>query len=231
MLKCEFCNLEIKNNKGSLVNHQNRCSLNPNRKIIESNFIKYNQKIKNGELVKVNSNHIVKAKNDGKPYEITDETRKKISDKLKGRIISKEQKEKLSKYRSKILEELGVGGFQTIKWYSLKNINNQEFIVRGKWELQVGELLNKNQVLWVRKIYIPYTDFDGINRTYTPDFYIPSLDRYLEVKGYFSEKDKNKLKLVVEQNKINILVIQGGDLNNELINNIIAPISPLSYTQ
>lgn len=68
-------------------------------------------------------------------------------------------------------------------------------------------------------------------RTYTPDFYLPDLNKYLEVKGYFSNIDKDKLNLVITQNKVDLLLIRGSDINNNLVDFIQAVISPLSYTQ
>jgi hypothetical protein len=228
MFKCSFCDKVI-NNKGSLVNHQNRCKLNPNKKVFVSNFVEYNEKIKKGEIVKYNTNQVTKAKNEGKIHIVSEETRKKIGKSHKGKTISKEQKEKLSLYRSKILEELGIGGFKTIKWYEFKNINEEEFILRGRWELNVAEILNENKVYWIRKVYIPYIDSEGIKRTYTPDFYLPNLDRYIEVKGYFSEKDQTKIELVKKQNDINLILIREKDFNDKLIENIVSDNSSLFY--
>jgi hypothetical protein len=228
MFKCSFCDKVI-NNKGSLVNHQNRCKLNPNKKVFVSNFVEYNEKIKKGEIVKYNTNQVTKAKNEGKIHIVSEETRKKIGKSHKGKTISKEQKEKLSLYRSKILEELGIGGFKTIKWYKFKNINEEEFILRGRWELNVAEILNENKVYWIRKVYIPYIDSEGIKRTYTPDFYLPNLDRYIEVKGYFSEKDQTKIELVKKQNDINLILIREKDFNDKLIENIVSDNSSLFY--
>ena len=228
MFKCSFCDKVI-NNKGSLVNHQNRCELNPNKKVFVSNFVEYNEKIKKGEIVKYNTNQVTKAKNEGKIHIVSEETRKKIGKSHKGKTISKEQKEKLSLYRSKILEELGIGGFKTIKWYKFKNINEEEFILRGRWELNVAEILNENKVYWIRKVYIPYIDSEGIKRTYTPDFYLPNLDRYIEVKGYFSEKDQTKIELVKKQNDINLILIREKDFNDKLIENIVSDNSSLFY--
>jgi len=230
MFTCSFCE-KIINNKGSLINHQNRCQLNPDKKIFESNFVKYNEKIKKGEITKKNTNQVTKAKNEGKTYIVSEETRKKIGKAHKGKIISKEQREKLSFHRSKILEEMGVGGFKTIKWYKVKNIKGEEFILRGKWELNVAEILNNNEIYWIRKVYIQYIDSDGIIRTYTPDFYLPNLNRYIEVKGYFSEKDQNKIQRVKKQNDINLILIREKDFNERLIENIISNSSSLLYDE
>jgi hypothetical protein len=228
-MNCIFCDREI-TNKGSLISHQKTCKLNPNRVIRKSNFEIYNQKVKDG-IIKKPVNQWDKTRKKGVDYILTDEIKKKIGLKHKGKKISNEQKEKLSLARSKNLEELGVGGFKNIKWYKVSNINNEKFIVRGTWELKVANILNENKIIWKRKIYISYVDNNGVKKTYTPDFYLPDFNRYLEIKGYFSDEDKIKLNLVTSQNKINLIFIRGKNFDDKLIENIIAPISPLSYTQ
>ena len=35
--------------------------------------------------------------------------------------------------------------------------------------------------------------------TYNPDFFLPNTNEYIEVKGWFSEKDKIKMKCIKEQ--------------------------------
>ncbi len=143
-----------------------------------------------------------------------DERVRKISEKvsksmkgMRGHSVSKETKERLSEARSKYLEENGSGGFKNVKWYKYKNILNQEFILRGKWELNVAKWLNNKNYIWIRKEYLKYVDNNGIKRTYTPDFYLPVFDRYIEVKGYFSKIDKEKIKLVKEQNNIKLIML------------------------
>jgi hypothetical protein len=228
-MDCIFCQKTI-NNKGSLVRHQKSCLLNPERIIYKNNFEEYNKKVKNGLIKKPANQWDTSRKNKDKSV-LKDETRIKIGLKHKGKKISDEQKKKLSLARSKNLEELGVGGFKNIKWYKIKNINDEEFIVRGTWELKVAEILNSNNILWIRKIYLNYIDNNQVVRTYTPDFYLPNYNKYLEIKGFFSDKDKIKLNLILEQKKIDLLLIRGSNINDDLVKNIIAPISPLSYTQ
>lgn len=197
-----------------------------------NNLRDYNEKVRIGEI-KRNKNQYELAKEKGEILLMSDETKKKISDKKTGSIVTNETKSKISFQRSRFLEEIGSGGFKHIKWYKIKNIKNEEFIVRGTWELLIAELLNTHNIYWVRKKYLKYHDNDDIKRTYTPDFYIPLYDRYIEVKGYFSEKDKLKLTQVIFENKINLLLIKEYDIKNQniLIDKIIAPVSPLSYTQ
>jgi len=127
---------------------------------------------------------------------------------------TKETIEFLSERQSKFLEECGKSGFKHIKWYRIKNIKKEEFVLRGTYELRVAEYLNKNNIYWKRKIYIKYVDNEGIKRTYTPDFYIPKYDTYIETKGYYSEMDKQKMERVVKQNNIDIIMIFKKDLEN-----------------
>lgn len=117
-----------------------------------------------------------------------------------------ETKEKLSLIRSKHLEEIGSGGYTNIKWYTVQNVVGETFVVRGTWELKMARWLNSQNLLWKRKTYLPYV-IDGQRRTYTPDFYLPDNDLYIEVKGYFSTVDRKKLSLVVDQNKVKLLLV------------------------
>jgi hypothetical protein len=54
-------------------------------------------------------------------------------------------------------------------------------------------------ILWIKNQYLYYF-IDDIKKTYNPDFYLPELNEYIEVKGYFSEKDKIKMDAVLDQN-------------------------------
>lgn len=116
-----------------------------------------------------------------------------------GHSQSKETREKLSIARSRILDNPNSGGFKDVKWYHVSNLNGEDFVVRGHWEENVANRLNSNGVLWVRNRWLHYIR-DGISRTYNPDFYLPNTNEYIEVKGYYSESDKEKMRLVLENN-------------------------------
>lgn len=124
---------------------------------------------------------------------------------------TKESKEKLSIARSKNISNAGSGGFRDIKWYKTLNVNRDEITVRGTWELYVAEYLTRNNIVWTRKI-LKYTLGENVKR-YTPDFYVPSIDKYIEVKGYFSGTDKIKMKLSIEQNNVQIILVDNVWLN------------------
>ena len=124
---------------------------------------------------------------------------------FKGKHHSLTTKEKLSKIRSNQLNS--TAGFQDIKWYTVKNITGKEFILRGLWEVNVANKLNELNILWERGKSISYIK-EGQTRTYNPDFYLPATNEYVEVKGYYSETDKTKMRLVSEQHpELKILFI------------------------
>lgn len=54
-------------------------------------------------------------------------------------------------------------------------------------------------ILWIRNKRVPYIK-DGVRHYYIPDYFIPEKDSYVEVKGYFDDAGKQKMRLVLEQN-------------------------------
>lgn len=69
---------------------------------------------------------------------------------------------------------------------------------RSDYELSVARYLADNKVKFeyeTHKIsYVPKP------KIYTPDFYLPEQDIYIEAKGFFSPADRQKMLLVVKQN-------------------------------
>lgn len=62
---------------------------------------------------------------------------------------------------------------------------------RSNWEVAYAKYLDKNNIQW---LYESKT-FDLGETTYTPDFYLPATDEYIEVKGYKSDIFKKKINL------------------------------------
>jgi hypothetical protein len=62
--------------------------------------------------------------------------------------------------------------------------------VRSTWEANVGRWLKANGLEYV---YEPET-FDLGEFTYTPDFFLPDRNQYVEVKGVWTDKERRKLK-------------------------------------
>lgn len=76
-----------------------------------------------------------------------------------------------------------------ILWKTLSN----GIKVQGNWEYNVGEkLLQKGYN--VNRIRLPYNNI----HVYTPDFYLGD-DKYIEVKGWLSNRDVEKYKKVMKE--------------------------------
>ena len=77
--------------------------------------------------------------------------------------------------------------------------------LQGQWEVDFYTWAKNNKLNPQRPdLGFPY-EYDG-TRTYYPDFYIPSIDLYVEVKGYETDKDRAKWrdfphKLIVLKHK------------------------------
>jgi hypothetical protein len=71
-----------------------------------------------------------------------------------------------------------------------KRIRYKDICFRSSWEVAYAKYLDKNQIKW---LYESKT-FDLGNCTYTPDFYLPEKNEYIEIKGYLNCLNKNILK-------------------------------------
>ena len=187
---CPYCKKEFETNL-SLGCHKVRCSLNPNKK--EWNSWRASSCWNKG-LTKDTDERI---KKQGETFHSRVENGEI---KIQGHKHSIETKEILSKKRSEYLASAeNAGGFKDVGWYKIKNIKNIEYVVRGLWEYNVALKLNELNILWIRNQYLNYF-IDGVKKIYNPDFYLPDSNEYIEVKGYFSDKDKIKMDAVIDQN-------------------------------
>lgn len=93
------------------------------------------------------------------------------------------------------------------KWYDVNGIK-----VQGTWELNLALKFEELKICWSKpktnKDLFTYIIGNSV-RSYAPDFYLPEFDLYLEVKGFWWGNDKEKMRLVIEQNPDkNILIIE-----------------------
>jgi len=76
--------------------------------------------------------------------------------------------------------------------------------MRSSYEVAYAKYLDKNNIKWQ---YESKT-FDLGNTTYTPDFYLPESDTYIEIKGYWRDDAKKKFNLFKKLYKnINLLIL------------------------
>jgi len=216
MLNCKYCNKECKNNN-SVAQHEIRCKLNINKIDVKSNFILYNEKVKNNQIIKENTNQYTKAKNLGNEIPvISDETRMKLSDAGKKQIWTQARRNNHSiamieatiKYPDSYSANNVCGRTKLID--SIDSYNNKTKL-NGSWEFYVSILLNYLNINWTNIIEEKiYYIWENKKRIYYPDFYLPDFDLYIEVKGYERPRDLEKWKVI--QNRLLIFKKQDIDI-------------------
>ena len=192
MLYCIFCNKTC-TSKNSHTNHQRCCPANPNRKYVSN------------KLGKKGGNQFTK----GTAKPITDETRKKLSEAAKRKIWTDERRNK----HSDAMKEAVAKHPES---YTSSNRGRTKQIVfdgikfQGKWELEFYQYCKANDITIERSNEWFEYEWNG-SRKYFPDFYLPDLDMYIEVKGYETDRDRakwrdfpKKLKVIQKQDIMNI---------------------------
>lgn len=79
-------------------------------------------------------------------------------------------------------------------------------------EIQIAKILDESGYEWVRNsVGFHYETLDGNSRKYYPDFYVPSLNLYVEYKGWVTSEMEHKMKDAVSKSGIKLLVIYSND--------------------
>ena len=198
---CKYCGRECKNTN-SLKNHERLCKSNPNRQ--ESPFVKYN-KIKgdvwnkgltkeSDERVRRNGESISNLYKSGKIKNwcdgLTKETDKrlfKMSEKISDTILENVKNDNwhTSFSKSKIVKYKG------IKFH-------------GNWEVEFAKFLDIHNIEWKRNTQKFEYLFENKIHYYTPDFYLPTFDVFIEIKGYPTQRDFCKWNDFPKDKRLNI---------------------------
>lgn len=93
--------------------------------------------------------------------------------------------------------------------------------MRSSWEIEYANYLTEQGVQW---LYEPRCFDLGNGRTYRPDFYLPDVDEWHEVKGYLTPLDKAKFALMESVHGIRIKVISWDEMR--ALNLRIRPAPP-----
>lgn len=102
-------------------------------------------------------------------------------------VWTEEQKLSWSKKQS----ENNQGG--KCKWFKIDGKK-----VQGTWELNLALKMNELNILWQRCKPLVYYK-ENKEKRYTPDFYLPEYNLFLEIKGFWIADSKEKMRLVSEQ--------------------------------
>lgn len=207
-LFCIYCGKQCKN-LNSLRNHERLCKENPDRQILVSNFIKWNE-YRRGKNLQKSSNQYKKAKETGYIYVISDETRQKLSKASKGKYHTKETKEKISLRMKEVVKNNPNYSYSKNKYFKKEIING--FRMDSSWESIFANYLNQNNIKWIKSKKSFKYIFENKEHSYYPDFYLEDFDLYVEIKGRETERDKAKYKVVE-----NLIVLKQSEI--EMIEN------------
>lgn len=142
---------------------------------------------------KKGSNAAIRAKQEGREFIVSDQTREKISRAFSRKTLSDEHKEKIALSK----KALYATGWEPVcgrcKKYEYTSPIAGNIKVDGRWELFTAHYLDSLGVQWSRnRKRFSYIKPDGSTSTYQPDFYVHDWNSYLEVKGYETDLDHSK---------------------------------------
>jgi len=137
---------------------------------------------------------------------------KKHSHYIDGRSLKqcycKECRRPLSNYRATRCNSCELKRRYLCKIMSGSNVNKEKYKkiwMKSSYEIAYAKWLDKQMIKWQ---YEPKT-FDLGDTTYTPDFYLPKTDTYIEIKGYWWHDAKKKFKLFKKlYTRININLLE-----------------------
>ena len=129
---------------------------------------------------------------------------------MKGKIswdsMSEDTKEKFRESHRKSIEARYENGWMPkagrCKKYKYYSPIAGQVSLDGTWELNVAQEMDQLNMNWTRNQKRFSYFFEGKSRHYTPDFYLPDLDLYLEVKGYETAKDRSKWEQFLKPLKV-----------------------------
>lgn len=195
-MNCKYCEQERKN-ENSLRNHERLCKANPERQTTP-----FQDRNRHKEILTSRSEFRNQWSNPN--YEMSDDTRKKLSEVSKKRNAN-ESEETRAKRKATIDKKVESGEWHVSLARKL-HYNYNGVDLHGKWELNYARWLDENQIRWQRCKDSFLYEYEGKTRRYTPDFYLVDSDVYIEIKGYKTEKDNAKWTQFPSHRKLTILM-------------------------
>lgn len=185
---CKYCG-KICKNKNSLAQHECRCKENPNRIKIDGN--RYSHQAWNKGLTKETDERIAKS---GKTY----------SERAKAGLYNWEHckhteatKEKIRQQKLALCAKQGTNlcGKGLRGYY-------KGFYCQSSWELAYVIYQLEHNIDIKRNTKGFKYILDNIERSYFPDFYEVATNTYVEIKGYYDRKTKEKEKQFPKEDKL-----------------------------
>ena len=120
--------------------------------------------------------------------------------------VSEETKQKISKgTKGK------TGGYREKSGYYKKYKGGyyKDIWMDSSWEIAFAERMDNIEIKWERstKVFFTYLTKQNEQRKYYPDFYIPSKNLYIEIKGRWFPEEKTKVRRSLENHRFNLLIL------------------------
>jgi len=80
--------------------------------------------------------------------------------------------------------------------------------LRSSYELAYVKYLDSKNILWMYEM----ETFDLGDTTYTPDFFLPATEQFIEIKGYMTDKAQDKINKFLEQYPWDLEILRKNDL-------------------
>ena len=186
-LNCAFCGRLCKN-KNSLAQHETRCHSNPNRIVCKGNFTGHTAW--NKGLTKETDERVLR-------NSIATGTAQRG---LPKRKHTEEEKRKISASMKLVRQENPF-------WHcgNNKRVSYKGYWCDSSWELAyVVYCIDHNISITRNTEHFPYI-FEENERSYFPDFYLPELCIYVEIKGYMNDRSLCKIQQFPSDKKIVVL--------------------------
>ena len=162
------------------------------------------------------SNGAIKAKELGKTWQVSEETRIKLSNASKKQVWDEQRRLNHSRAMKQAVKN-HPESYNSKNRGRVKQFQKYGVIFQGKWELYFYDYcISKNISILRNDKAFDYV-WNG-ERKYFPDFYLPELDYYVEVKGYKTERDQYKWQqfeeklIIIDRPQIDI-ILSGKDIN------------------
>lgn len=188
MLVCKFCASNRKN-ANSLRNHERLCKQNPERQLSVAERPDFHLNKRQGNQFTT-----------GRVARHSAETINKIRTSNVKTWSDPNRREKQSKTKIELMPLIvqrypDSYSFKNVSGRSKRSTYNGEFF-HSSWEVLVAKWLDSLKIVWIRKIDGIKYFWNGKEKTYFPDFYLPTLNLFVEVKGYETDRDKCKWAMV-----------------------------------
>lgn len=194
MILCSHCNRECKN-ANAHRNHERLCQMNPTRQI---SWLEQHRSTITGK------NGAMAAAERGEQYIISPETRQKMSNATSNRTsVWKEAHSR--QVSATIQKKVSEGNWHTSLARHM-HIQYNGVDLHGQWELAYAKYLDASGIKWIRNTTQFAYEFQGKMRKYTPDFYLPDTQEYVEIKGYKTEKDVAKWRDFPTNQRLTVLM-------------------------